>query len=166
VKLVRLALAKLLSDDAINGPRNPTTKRPSLIGKAAPHRVLRLSACLVRICSGEKTFSPSSVRRRRISPSSFSLAHPGSPKTTPDTSVWPSPDMLPPLRRPFRARVPSAGRVERGREQSVGYSKACIRVSPSVPKDCIPCLLHYRPPPHQTGRADLPASGFRQRSSA
>jgi hypothetical protein len=62
--------------------------------------------CLITFM-GEKTFSPSSPKA--VSPSSFSQAHPGSPKTTPVLSVWPSPDLLPPPRMPLQRKSTVCG---------------------------------------------------------
>ena len=53
----------------------------------------------------EKDFLPAraSAAGRSLLPHS-PRPHPGSPKTTPALSVWPSPDVLPPPRRPLEAQ--------------------------------------------------------------
>ena len=63
----------------------------------------------------EKRLSPR--RAQSVSPSSFSQAHPGSPKTTPALSVWPSPDLVPPPRRPLQRKSTVCG-LNRGTQLS------------------------------------------------
>jgi len=74
------------------GQRFQTQTKPAVTGSVdvemsfSSEKVIRLRI----IFAGEKTFSPSSPKA--VSPSSFSWANPGSPKTTP-VATWLTPDL-------------------------------------------------------------------------